>query len=283
LTSESYRRDIEGYLETLAGLGVTGLSGVGHDEVTAHLAALLERELAPASIERAMAAIRGFHVFAVREGLCAHDPTEAVRARRRERPLPNTLSQAQVTALLDQAFEETPVGLRDKALLEVLYGCGLRASEATGLDLSNLLFEEGYLRVCGKGGKQRVVPLAGCASAALMRYLSAARGELHPKRQTAPTDGSAVFLSVRGRRLTRDAVYKLVSSRARCVGIDDLSPHMLRHSFATHLLDGGADLRTIQELLGHSDIATTQVYTHVSRAHLREEYLSTHPRANIRR
>ena len=179
-------------------------------------------------------------------------------------------------------FPSNAIGQRDKAILETLYGCGLRVSELVGLDLSALMLSDGYLRVTGKGARERIVPLAGKAEEALRAYLGQARGQLHPKRVSAVADGSAVFLNSRGRRLSRQAVHKLVARYGALVGVDNLHPHTLRHSYATHMLEGGADLRAIQELLGHSDIITTQIYTHVSRSHLREEYLSTHPRACLR-
>ncbi|MCL2756846.1 MAG: site-specific tyrosine recombinase XerD [Coriobacteriia bacterium] len=281
LTLEAYSRDLTRYLAKVSATGVAHIDAIRYEDIVSYLGFLRDEGYAPASIERRVASIKGFHRFTVREGICPHDPTATIQAPKTPRFLPDTLNIAQVSSLLDQVFPATPAGLRDKALLEVLYGCGLRVSEAAGLDLSRVLFDEGYVRVTGKGDKERIVPLAGTAEAALKTYLATARFELHPKKTLAPVDGSAVFLSTRGRRLTRDAIFKIVVSCGAQVGIDDIHPHTLRHSFATHLLEGGADLRTIQEMLGHADIATTQIYTHVSRAHLREEYLSTHPRAKL--
>ena len=281
LTMEAYRRDLTRYLGNLQDGGIQSLDAISYDDVVLYLGVLKNLSLAPASIERSIASIKGFHRFAVREGFSAHDPTATIRTPKTPKALPDTLSISQVSTLLDQAFPPTAAGQRDKALLETLYGCGLRVSEAACLDLSMLLFDEGYLRVTGKGSKERIVPLAGTAAEALRLYLQTARNHLHPKGRLTPADGSAVFLSVRGHRLTRDAIFKIVARSGEMVGIRDLHPHALRHSFATHLLEGGADLRAIQEMLGHSDIGTTQIYTHVSRAHLREEYLSTHPRASF--
>jgi len=281
LTIEAYHRDLTRYLEYLAQAGIRHIDAVRYEDVVEYLGWLKDEAYAPASIERRIASVKGFHRFMVREGISHHDPTATIQTPKTQRILPHTLNLVQVTALLDQVFPSTPVGSRDKALLEVLYGCGLRVSEAAGLDLSRVLFDEGYLRVLGKGDKERIVPLAGSAEAALRTYLQTARSSLHPKGTIAPVDGSAVFLSVRGRRLTRDGIFKIVVFWGEQVGIRNLHPHALRHSFATHLLEGGADLRTIQEMLGHADITTTQIYTHVSRAHLREEYLSTHPRAHL--
>jgi integrase/recombinase XerD len=165
-------------------------------------------------------------------------------------------------------------------MLEVLYGCGIRVSELTGLDLRDVDLAEGYLRVFGKGRKERVTPISGTAAAALREYLTHGRPFLRTKRAATRQDPDAVFINVRGGRLTRATVHAMVHTYGGRVGLD-MHPHTLRHSFATHLLEGGADLRALQEMLGHADISTTQVYTHVDRSHLREEYLSTHPRARI--
>ena len=189
------------------------------------------------------------------------------------------MSIDQVTAFLDQPFPATSAGLRDKAILELLYGCGLRVSELTGLNLHDIQFDQGFLRVCGKGDKDRISPISGAAARALDDYLRNARGPLSLAGER-PTP--AVFLNARGTRLSRQSVHKIVANAGRAVGAKGLHPHTLRHSYATHMLEGGADLRTIQEILGHSDISTTQIYTHVSRTHIREEYLNAHPRAHVK-
>lgn len=282
LTIEAYRRDICRYLDFLVESGISEIDQVQRGNVTDYLGALNELGYAPASVERAVSAVKSFHRFAVRENLAEHDPTATVRLPQVPDTLPDVLSLTQVTSLLEQVFPSNAIGQRDKAILETLYGCGLRVSELVGLDLSALMLSDGYLRVTGKGARERIVPLAGKAEEALRAYLGQARGQLHPKRVSAVADGSAVFLNSRGRRLSRQAVHKLVARYGALVGVDNLHPHTLRHSYATHMLEGGADLRAIQELLGHSDIITTQIYTHVSRSHLREEYLSTHPRACLR-
>jgi integrase/recombinase XerD len=237
--------------------------------------------LAPASVARAVAALKGFHRFAVREGLSTADPTAALHTAKSAKILPPTLSPEQVKALLDQSWPATPAGLRDQTLLEVLYGCGLRVSEAVTLDLQDLRLNEGYLRVIGKGNKERVAPIAGSALFILSRYLDSGRPHLHPKARSEPTEKHGVFLNMRGRRITRQGIFQIVRHWGRQAGLCDLHPHELRHSYATHLLEGGADLRTIQELLGHASIATTEIYTHIDRRFLREEYLSTHPRARL--
>ena len=180
----------------------------------------------------------------------------------------------QAARLLDQPFPPTPAGARDRAILEVLYGCGLRASELCALDVSSLLPEEGLVRVWGKGGKERVVPLLGTAAGAVSSYLASGRPSLDRSGACA-----ALFLNVRGTRISRQSVHAICERYGRLAGIEGLHPHTLRHSFATHLVEGGADLRVVQELLGHSSIQTTQIYSHVDRTHVRWDYLTAHPRA----
>ncbi|MCL1847126.1 MAG: site-specific tyrosine recombinase XerD [Coriobacteriia bacterium] len=281
-TIEAYGLDLSRYLTWLDSQGISSLEEVDRERLTAYLATLQEQGYAPSSLSRMTSALKSFHRFCVRESLISSDPTAQLRLPKVPDTLPQTLSIEQVASLLDQVYPPTPAGKRDKAMLEVLYGCGLRVSELIGLDRAAVLADEGYLRVTGKGDKQRVVPLAGTALRALTDYLSGSREHLHPKRVAFPSDGIAVFLNTRGQRISRQGVFKIVEQYGRSTGITGLHPHTLRHSFATHLLEGGADLRSIQEMLGHADIATTQIYTHVDRSHLREEYLSTHPRATLR-
>jgi integrase/recombinase XerD len=284
LTLEAYGRDLRRYLEYLGEQGIEAIDDIEHQQITDYLASLREQNpaMAVASLKRLVSSLRSFHRFCVRENLAAANPTATLRLPRIPEKLPDALSIDQVGRLLDQGFPPTPAGARDKAILEVLYGCGLRVSEVVGLNRTSVLLDEGFLRVIGKGNRERVVPVSGTAHRALASYLAAARELLHPKRVSAPADGFAVFLNLRGRRLTRQSVFNIVECCGASVGIEGLHPHTLRHSFATHLLEGGADLRVIQELLGHADIATTQIYTHVDRRHLREEYLSTHPRAKLK-
>lgn len=194
--------------------------------------------------------------------------------------LPEVVTIQQMNDLLEQDFPQDAAGLRDHALLEVLYGCGLRVSELVGLDFANLLLEDDLLRVVGKGSKERMVPCMGKAREVLEEYLRDGRPALRCAKRAQDPD--AIFLNARGGRLTRRSVMTLVERYGRNVGLEGLHPHTLRHSFATHLLEGGADLRVLQDMLGHSNIATTQIYTHVDRSHIREEYLSAHPRAHKR-
>lgn len=270
----AYGRDLERYVGWLAEKGVDDPEAVTRALVEEHIAALVEVGLAPSSVERAVSAIKGFHRFMVTDDICSAFPTSDLPLPAKPARLPDVISVEDAERLLDQPFPKTPVGLRDHAILEVLYGCGLRASELCGLDLRAVLLDEGLVRVFGKGEKERVVPILGAAVSALEDYLDRGRGALVGRR---PCD--AVFLNARGGRLSRQSVHAIVEKYGRVAGIKGLHPHTLRHSFATHLLEGGADLRVVQELLGHSNIATTQLYTHVDRTHVRRVYLAAHPRA----
>jgi len=280
-TVDAYRRDLSEYLTVLEGRGVTRADDVTRDDVTAFIAALRERGLAPSSVERKLSAVKSFHKFLVREGLTENHPTARIPLPKVPERLPDVISIDDAERLLSQPFPPGPTGLRDRAILEVLYGCGLRVSELTGLGTTDIDLDDGFMRVFGKGGKERDVPVGGAARRALVDYLAHGRPFLRPKGRSRQQDPSAVFLNTYGGRLTRQSVFGIVRRYAGRVGLS-VHPHTLRHSYATHMLEGGADLRVLQEILGHADISTTQVYTHVDRHHLREEYLSTHPRARIR-
>jgi len=280
-TVAAYRRDLQLYSGFLVDRGVTSPDAVTRDDVVSWISQLRDEGLAPKTIERRVAAAKSFHRFLVREGVTVNHPTAALPLPRTPARLPVVISIDDVERLLSQPFPDGPVGYRDRALLEVLYGCGVRASELAGLDLRDVDVAEGLLRVFGKGSKERVVPISGAAAAALSDYLAHGRPFLRTKSGAHRQDPDAVFLNARGGRLTRVTVHALVRTYGGRVGLK-LHPHTLRHSFATHMLEGGADLRALQEMLGHADISTTQIYTHVNRSHVREEYLSTHPRARIR-
>lgn len=273
-TIASYGRDLARYVAWLAERGVTDPEDVTRQLIEEHVGALVDVGLAPSSVERAVSAIKGLHRFMVADELCSAFPTADLPLPAKPTRLPDVISVEAAARLLDQPFPQTPSGLRDRAILETLYGCGLRASELCGLDLRSVVLDEALLRVHGKGGKERVVPVMGTAAAALSAYLGQGRGELVGRRPT-----QAVFLNVRGGRLSRQSVHAIVERYGRVAGIEGLHPHTLRHSYATHLLEGGADLRAVQELLGHANIATTQLYTHVDRSHIRRVYLAAHPRA----
>lgn len=274
-TLDAYGCDLARYVAWLAERGVTEPAGVDRALIEEHVVALVEVGLAPSSVERSVSAIKGFHRFMVADELSAASPAADVPLPAKPRRLPDVISVEAASALLDQPFASTPCGLRDHAILEVLYGCGLRASELTGLDVRSVDLPQEVLRVLGKGSKERIVPIMGSAARALDAYLERGRGALAGRRPEP-----AVFLNAHGGRLSRQSVHAIVERYGRVVGIRGLHPHTLRHSFATHLLEGGADLRVVQELLGHVSIATTQLYTHIDRTHLRRTYLAAHPRAN---
>lgn len=277
-TVEAYGRDLERYVKALEEKGVTEPDDVSRPLIEEHLEHLAEEGYAPSSVERALSAIKSFHRFMLQEEISSVSPAAALPLPKKAERLPDVLSVRQALALLDQPFPKTAAGQRDRAIIEVLYGCGLRVSELTGLDVGAVSLEDEVVRVIGKGSKERLVPLMGSAHKALAEYLSDWRGELVSSRS-----GAAVFLNVRGGRISRQSVFAIVERAGRVVGIDGLHPHTLRHSFATHMLQGGADIRIVQELLGHSSIQTTQLYTHLDRSHLRMAYLSAHPRARRER
>jgi integrase/recombinase XerD len=281
-TLTSYRRDLHRYEQFLAAVGRSSLAEVQEADVAAFLARLREGDeehppLSAASAGRAVVSVRGLHRFALREGLTATDPAREVRPPAPARRLPKAISVEQVEALLEAAGAgQTPLALRDRALLEVLYGTGARISEAVGLAVDDLDRAAGLVRLDGKGGKQRVVPVGSYARSAVEAYLVRGR----PALSAAGTGGSALFLNARGGRLSRQSAWTVLRAAAERAGLTvDVSPHTLRHSFATHLLDGGADVRVVQELLGHASVTTTQVYTLVTVDRLREVYATAHPRA----
>ena len=277
-TLNAYRTDLLQYGAFLAARGADALT-VGPTEVSEFLAELATGNGRPpcsaATIHRKAACLRSFYKHLRREELVGNDPTAALAAPRRARKLPHVLNYAEVQRLLRAARGTEPTALRDRALLETMYACGLRASETIGLELSDVDLERGFLRARGKGSKERLVPLGSKAVAAARSYLRGGRPKLVGERAE-----SKLFVNFRGRPLTRQGLYKIVQRHARAAGLDrKMSPHTLRHSFATHLLAGGCDLRAVQEMLGHADVSTTQVYTHLSGEQLKEAYFRAHPRA----
>ena len=235
--------------------------------------------LSSASVQRALSAVKGFHKYLALTDRTDGSPISSLKLPRVEERLPSVLTVDQVNALLDQSFPPTPTGERDHTLLEVLYGCGVRVSELVGLDVLSVNLEDGFLRVRGKGARERLVPLAGSAYRSLAHYLSGGARSSLLSHQSALRPTGAVFINKNGGRLSRQSVYTICERYGRSAGISGLHPHTLRHSFATHLLDGGADLMVIKEILGHADVATTQIYTHVSQNHLKDTYMHAHPRA----
>lgn len=275
LTLASYERELKAYAAFLEKEGINYTKDINRQLVSNYEAHLVTQGLSSSTVKHRMSVVKGLHRYLVREGADAKDPAAGLPVPKNPQRLPEVLSVEEVSALLNQPFPVNPQGLRDKAILEVLYGCGLRVSECSGLNCDECLLDEGYLRVLGKGGKQRIAPIAGVAKVALSTYLEEGRPQL--LKLTRPL--AAVFLNTRGGRLTRQSIHALVARAGLAIGKKNLHPHTLRHSFATHLLANGADLRAIQEMLGHSDISTTQIYTHIDRSHLHKEYLKAHPRA----
>ena len=280
-TLEAYNSDLQQYGRFLDGRHVSALRAQSRDVgdfLTFLGTANAERQASsPATIHRKAACLRSFYRHLRREGLRDSDPTAALSAPRRGRKLPQVLSRGEVDRLLSQPRGTDPNSLRDRALLELMYACGLRASEATGLELADVDVEDRVLRARGKGSKQRVVPIGGAAARAVAAYLERGR----PALVKAGTE-EHLFVNFRGGQLTRQGLYKIVRRHAATAGLADrMSPHTLRHTFATHLLAGGCDLRSVQEMLGHADVATTQLYTHLSSERLKDVYFRAHPRATV--
>ncbi|MGE5408991.1 MAG: tyrosine recombinase XerC [Syntrophothermus sp.] len=273
-TRRAYAVDLAGFVEWAAPQGL-GPGEVRHRDVRRFAAALSAAGAAPATVARKLAAIRGLYGFLVRTERARHNPAELVTSPKRGESLPKVLSVAQMRSLLERIPARTPLELRDRAMLELAYSCGLRCEEIVNLDLGAIDFESEQVRVLGKGSKERLLPVGEPAQRALERYLERAR----PTLAEDPRE-PALFLSKSGRRLSASDVTRRLALWSREAALAaGISPHSLRHSFATHLLEGGADLRTIQELLGHASISTTQVYTRVDAARLRDSYAASHPRA----
>ena len=279
-TLSAYRRDLLAYTGWLTERGTT-VAGAVEADVAAYIGVLRAGGKAPASVARASVAIRSLHRFLVDEGVLDHDPSADVDAPRVPSSLPKALAEDEVLRLLDAVVGDGPLVLRDRAALEVLYGTGIRISELVGLSLADVDLDAGLLRAFGKGSKARIVPLGRPARRALAEWLDpSGRGLVAPERWARRGDAEAIFLSARGTRLTRQGAWLVVKGYGDRVGLSGLlSPHVLRHSCATHMLDHGADIRLVQELLGHASISTTQVYTKVSTERLWREYEAAHPRA----
>ena len=283
-TLTSYRRDLRRYLAFLGEAGIEDVGTVTEAHVSAFLVRLREGDaehppLSATSAGRTVVAVRGFHRFCVADGLAGHDPAAAVRPPAPARRLPKALPLADVESILDAAGSAgTTLALRDRALLEVLYGTGARISEAVGLDVDDVDRVDATVLLRGKGGKERLVPVGSFALAAVDAYLTRARPELASAGN--PDLAGALFLNARGGRLSRQSAWSVLVKAAERAGVTrDVSPHTLRHSFATHLLEGGADVRVVQELLGHASVTTTQIYTLVTVDNLREVFAAAHPRA----
>jgi integrase/recombinase XerD len=280
-TLEAYRSDLQQYGEFLSRIDRDPLD-VRAPDLLSFISELADGRdgrapVSPATLQRKIACLRSFHRHLRREQILARDPTADLRPPRPRGRLPKVLSRDEIQRLLAQPTGTSPAALRDRALLETMYACGLRASEAIGLELSELDLESGIVRTRGKGSKERIVPIGSQAVRTLREYLDKARPRLVGLR-----DDPRVFVNLRGGGLSRQGLYKIVQRHARSAGLDSrMSPHTLRHTFATHLLAGGCDLRSLQEMLGHADIGTTQIYTHLSPDRLRDVYFEAHPRAHI--
>ena len=295
-TLHSYDHDLTLYVSFLRSHDIDDPAYITREIIEAYIAHLFHEGMSSSTVQRAVSSIKGFHKFMVVEQICENHPTTNLKLPKKSFHLPDVLTQDQIIHLLDDPFKPQLLPApkltarktlslkpqacfyRDKAILEMLYGCGLRVSELCGLNQEDVLVSDELVRVFGKGSKERLVPCLGTALESYQNYCTKWRALLACGAQT--TD--AVFLSVRGTRISRQAVFSLVERYGSYVGIKGLHPHTLRHSYATHMLEGGMNLRIVQELLGHASISTTQLYTHIDLTHIRSEYMAAHPRAQIK-
>ncbi|MCS7253232.1 MAG: site-specific tyrosine recombinase XerD [Armatimonadota bacterium] len=277
-TVDSYKHDLVDYLSFLSERNVDEPSKCTYELILVYALRLRSHNLSPSTIQRRLSAITTFHRFLVRDGFANEDPTANLERPKRQLRLPKYLDHETVERLLEQPSEGTLLGLRDKAFLELLYASGARVSELINLNLSDVNLETGFIRCIGKGSKERIIPIGRKAIEALKAYLTLSRPALD-----RGISGGALFLSHHGRRLCRTAAFKIIKRYGIALGLSKPpSPHVIRHTFATHMLKGGADLRSIQELLGHANIATTQIYTHVTGGQLRQSFIKAHPRATAK-
>lgn len=275
-TRQAYERDLRLFCKTLGFKNSDALVNVSREQITGYMTQLKERGLAAATIARKLAAIKAFYRFMTAEGYMDANPAEVVEAGTKGIKLPRVLSEDEVVRLLSQPDITTAEGFRDRTMLEVLYATGMRVSELINLTLERVDLNMKYIIAFGKGSKERIVPLGSVAAEFLQQYLEKVR----PKLTHAGRNTNIVFLAFGGHELTRQRFWQIIRAYGRKANINKaLTPHILRHSFATHLLDNGADLRSVQELLGHSDISTTQIYTHLTNKRLRDIYAKAHPRA----
>ncbi len=274
-TLESYGRDLRQYSQYLEEIEEAELDSVSRATIVKYLMKLQAQGKATATIARRLAALKAFYQFLVREKRIMSDPTANLESPKLEKRLPKVLTVAEVERLLAQPDTNQPAGIRDRAMLELLYATGIRVSELVALNVEDVTLDMGYIKCAGKGSKERIVPLGSLAIQSCRAYLDSARPKLVKDREEP-----ALFVNHHGHRLTRQGFWKIVKKYTEDAHIDkEITPHTLRHSFATHLLENGADLRSVQEMLGHADISTTQIYTHVTRGRLKEVYARTHPRA----
>lgn len=273
----SYERDLKSYLQYLEQVeSISQINDVQRVHIVHFLGFLKEQGKSSKTLARHIASLRAFHQFLLRDKVSDQDPSVHIESPKMERTLPKVLNMQEVEVLLDSPKQKDQYGIRDKAMLELLYATGIRVSELIGLDLGDVHLTMGFVRCIGKGNKERIIPIGKTAVKALQSYLDMGR----PFFVTKKHKEDALFLNHHGKRLTRQGFWKILKRLAQEAGIQkELTPHTLRHSFATHLLENGADLRAVQEMLGHADISTTQIYTHVSKTRLKDVYSKFHPRA----
>lgn len=278
-TLEAYERDLTSFLEYMSDKqGITTLDQVDRVHIVNYLMFLRESGRASSTVARTMTSIRSFFKFLVREQILAADPSIYMDTPKTDKKLPKVMNLEEVERLLDAPQVKEPAGIRDKAMLELLYASGIRVSELVSLNVGDLNLGMGFVRCIGKGSKERIIPLGRIALDWLDRYIQTAR----PKLLKGRLREQALFVNRNGGRMTRQGFWKIIKQYGKEANIDkDITPHMLRHSFATHLLENGADLRAVQEMLGHSDISTTQIYTHVTKLRMKDVYNRTHPRAKM--
>jgi integrase/recombinase XerD len=276
-TIVSYERDLKSYIKYFGNVEqLKNVNEVERIHIIHFLGRLKEQGKSSRTLARHVASIRAFHQFLLRERVSDHDPSVHIETPKLERTLPKVLNLAEVETLLDSPDTKDHYGIRDKAMLELLYATGIRVSELIGLQTSDVHLTMGFVRCIGKGNKERIIPIGKTALAALEHYVNNGRSHFISKKN----HDNALFLNHHGKQLTRQGFWKILKKLAQGAGIEkELTPHTLRHSFATHLLENGADIRAVQELLGHSDISTTQIYTHVTKTRLRDVYSKFHPRA----
>lgn len=275
-TLASYRIDLSQFLNHLKKQGINSLDKADRNHVLSHLYKFQKEGKAPATISRHLAALKHFYRFLLSDGIVSEDITLNLESPKLAQRLPQVLSTEEVETLLSQPQLADPAGIRDKAMLELIYATGIRVSEMVSLNIQDIELEMGYIRCFGKGAKERIIPLGSVAVRYIGEYLQRSRVKLTKGKN----EHQALFVNVQGKRLTRQGFWKIIKKYAREGKIEKpITPHTLRHSFATHLLENGADLRAVQEMLGHADISTTQIYTHLTKLRLREVYNSSHPRA----
>ncbi|WP_397540302.1 site-specific tyrosine recombinase XerD [Rummeliibacillus pycnus] len=276
-TLQSYERDIKDYSKDIFETQqLETFDDIDRFHILQYLQSLRNKGISARTVSRHISSIRSFHQFLLREKRCDNDPTVHIEMPKIEQKLPKVLSIEEIDRLIAAPNVAKPQGVRDRAMLELLYATGMRVSECIELNLDDIHLTMGFVRVFGKGGKERIIPLGGSAIEVCTNYLNKARFQL----ENAKLRTEALFINQRGKRLTRQGCWKLMKGYAEKAGIEkELTPHILRHSFATHLIENGADLRAVQEMLGHADIATTQIYTHISKTRLSEVYKQFHPRA----